>query len=317
MTFQTPVNRFLFIALFASGLLLGCTKTPMGPPPPTGTTGTIAQVLASVSNTTIYNGILTHTGLDTTLSGPGPFTVFVATDTAFTLAGFTVANLSILPDSILYHLITYSIIDGLKLGAATLPAGPDAKIVTAGGDSIYVSNNSSGIFVNGVPVTETDVTASNGIINTVMSPLIPAFGSLLQTLSADTVFSFMTAAIARASQGATNLDTILSTSPFTIFVPSNSAFQTAGFATINDINTANPDSLARLVEEHIVPKRIFSSDFNLSNGVVALSGSSLNILGGQIPGIKGNSNFGFIGFVSTNIMASNGVIHIISGMLTQ
>jgi uncharacterized surface protein with fasciclin (FAS1) repeats len=317
MTIQSRLIKFLFIGSVCCSFFLSCTKPSTGPLPPIVTTGTIAQVLSTVSNTTFFNAMLIQTGLDSTLKGTGPFTVFVPTDTAFALAGFTVANLSALPDSVLYRLVTYAIIDGISLGSATLPLGPDAKIVTAGGDSIYVSNNSTGIFVNGVPVTQTDVPASNGTINAVMSPLIPPNGSLLQTLSTDTVFSFMSAAIARASQGATNLDTLLSSSPFTIFVPSNSAFQTFGYATINDINNANPDSLASLVEEHIVPKRIFSSDFTQSDGAVTLSGSTLNILGGQIPGIKGTSNFGFIGFVATNIMASNGVIYIISGVLTK
>src|SRR6202035_5294446 len=179
MAIQLRLIRFLIIASGCCGFFLSCTKTPASQPPPSGTAKTISQLLATVSNKTLFNAMLTQTGLDTTLNGPGPFTVFVATDTAFTSAGFTAANLSALPDSVLYRLVTYSIIDGINLGAATIPAGPDAKIITAGGDSIYVSNNSTGIFVNGVPVVQTDVPASNGTINAVMSPLIPPNGSLL------------------------------------------------------------------------------------------------------------------------------------------
>ena len=258
---QSRRNSILYISVVLCGLFQRCMKAPVNPPGMPGSGPTITHVLATVTNANLFNSLINRTGLDTTLNGTGPFTVFVATDTAFKLLGLDSAVLSNTPDSFLFRVLSYAIIDGSSLGTATLPAGPDSKIITAGGDSIYVSNGINGIYVNGIPVVQPNVAASNGTINVLLSPLIPPSGTLLQTLQADTIYSFMSAAIARASEGSTNLDSLLASSPFTFFVPTNSSFQAVGYSTINDINNANPDSLANLVTCHIVPLRIFSSDF--------------------------------------------------------
>jgi len=313
-------NRFrATIIFFISALLYcflpECTKAPIAPPPTTGTGNTITQVIASFTNTKLFNDLINKAGLDSTLSGTGPFTVFIATDSAFDLLGLDSMVINNTPDSFLFRLGSYAIIGGLSLGSANLPTGPDAKIITAGGDSIYVSNGINGIFVNGIPVTQPNVPASNGTINGILSPLVPPNGTLLQTFQLDTIYSYMSAAIARASQGSTNLDSILTYSPFTVFVPTNSAFQAAGYSSINDINSADPDTLANLVANHILPTRLFSSDFTQTNEPVNLNGSTLDILPGAVIEIKGNGNTGFVNINTTNIMASNGVIHIVSGLL--
>jgi uncharacterized surface protein with fasciclin (FAS1) repeats len=311
--YRPPV--LLYILVIFSGLFQGCAKSPVMSSSSTGSSNTITQVIETTTNATLFDSLINKTGLDTTLSGTGPFTVFISTDTGFEAAGYNSSIISNTAESVLFQLTTYAIIDGSSLGIASLPSGPDSKIITAGGDSIYVTNNSNGIFVNGIQVTETDVPASNGTINAVMYPLIPPAGTLLQILQTDTAYSFMSAAIARASQGSTNLDSILTVSPFTIFIPVNSSFQAVGYATINDINNADPDTLANLVSYHIVPQRIFSSDFAQNFEPVSLNGSPLVILSAAIPSIKGAGNNSFLNVTATNIMASNGVIHVISGVL--
>jgi uncharacterized surface protein with fasciclin (FAS1) repeats len=314
MRIQSMPRNILALSLASCGFLTSCIKGAVNPPSTTNTSS-ITQVIENATNDSLFTSLIKKTGLDSTLKGTGPFTVFLSTDTSFKAAGFNAAYISNTADSILFRMATYAIIDGSSLGSLNLPVGPDAKIITAGGDSIYVSNSPNGIYVNGIFVTETDVAASNGTINILLSPLIPPQGSLLQTLQADTNFSFMSAAITRASQGSTNLDSILLGSPYTIFVPVNSSFQSVGYSTLSDINNANPDSLASLVTCHILAQRLFSSDFIQINEPVNLNGSTLDILPGAVSVIKGSGNSSFVNITTSNIMASNGVIHIISGVL--
>lgn len=42
-----------------------------------------------------------------------------------------------------------------------------AKVVTAGGDSVFVTKNAMGVFVNGINVVTADKPASNGVIHTI------------------------------------------------------------------------------------------------------------------------------------------------------
>jgi uncharacterized surface protein with fasciclin (FAS1) repeats len=305
----------LCLTLALALLFQGCMKPgiPSGNQNPPG--NSITHLIESINNSTLYDSLIHKTGLDTTLNLAGPFTVFIATDTALELAGLNAAVISNTPDSILYRLATYSIIYGVALGAANLPSGPDAKVVTAGGDSIFISNSYYGIFINGIPVTESDVDASNGIINSIQHPLIPPVGTLMQTLQLDTAYSFMAAAITRASQGTNDLVDKISSSPFTLFVPVNSSFQALGYNTVNDINNADPDSLAKIISYHIVPQRVFTSDFTLINQPLTLNGSSLQIVQGMNPTVRGTSNSTGATLVNSNVMASNGVIHLISEVL--
>jgi uncharacterized surface protein with fasciclin (FAS1) repeats len=312
---RSGIRSILYIFAIVCGLFQGCAKTPTFPPGSGSQGNTITQVLSTFTNASLFYSLVKRTGFDTTLNETGPFTVFAATDTAFKALGLDSLVLLNTPDSFLYRVVSYAIIDGSSLGSATLPVGPNAKIITAGGDSIYVSQYGNGIFVNGIIVSQANVSASNGTINALVSPLIPPSGTLLQTLQADTIYSFMAAAIARASLGSTNLDSLLTFSPYTIFVPVNSAFQAVGYSTINDINSANPDSLASLVSCHILAQRLFSSDFNQMSTPLTLNGTNLDILAGTVIGIKGAGNNNFANLITANIMASNGVIHIISGVL--
>lgn len=77
----------------------------------------------------------------------------------------------------LYHTLS-----GL-VKAANVPAGPDAAMPTAGGDSVYVTNNSKGGYINGIKVVTPDVAASNGVIHVIGRVLLPPSGILFRWLS--------------------------------------------------------------------------------------------------------------------------------------
>ena len=149
------------VAAGAVLLLSSCKKDDDPQPTPTNT---ITDVVVNNASYSVLKEAVVKANLATTLSGTGPFTVFAPDNTAFSNAGITsstVASLSAtqLSDLLLYHTI------GAKILAADVPAGPNAKVVTAGGDSVFVTKNTAGVFVNGIQVAQADIAADNGVIH--------------------------------------------------------------------------------------------------------------------------------------------------------
>ena len=98
--------------------------------------------------------------------------------------------------------------------------------------------------------------------------------------------------------------------PFTVFAPTNAAFQKLDPTTLNTI-ISTPSLLTALLQYHVVSGEVFSKD--LSNGDVPtlLSGQSVavNISGGMVT-LNGSSKV-----TTADVDASNGVIHIIDEVL--
>ena len=110
-------------------------------------------------------------GLTAALSQPGPFTLFVPTDPAFAqLPDEQLADLlndtAALADMLQYHLVLDAVTSG---DLATLPT-----LLTASGATLSVTVQDNGrIFINGAPVYQTDIEASNGIIHVIGQVLTP------------------------------------------------------------------------------------------------------------------------------------------------
>jgi len=108
-------------------------------------------------------------GLDRTLAGPGPFTVFAPTDEAF--AKIPKADLdALLADKdkltavLTYHVVAGKVLaaDVVKLDSAETVQGQSVAIETA-----------NGVTVAGAKVTKTDVLASNGVIHVIDTVILP------------------------------------------------------------------------------------------------------------------------------------------------
>jgi uncharacterized surface protein with fasciclin (FAS1) repeats len=289
--------------------LLSCEKEKETVP-------TITAQVVSGANLTILESAVVKAGLASTLEGAGPFTVFAPTDEAFAASGITAATINSLTADQLKAILLYHVI-GSKVDAANVPAGPNAKVVTAGGDSVFVTKNASGVFINGINVTQPDINASNGVIHLVSKVIMPAAGNIVQVAQANANFSFLVAAVVRASTGSTNVAQILSSGgPFTVFAPTNDAFIAAGFANIAAINAADPNTLASILTYHVVPGRVFSSGLSNGASVTTANGGAVTIgLSGSAASVKGKTNTAASNIIGTNVMARNGVIHVIDRVL--
>jgi uncharacterized surface protein with fasciclin (FAS1) repeats len=273
--------------------------------------------VASGSNFTLLAAAATKAGLVNTLKGAGPYTLFAPTDSAFMASGITMATINSLSAGTIDSVLLYHTLDS-KVTSSQLPAGPNATVITASGDSIFVTNNVNGVFVNGIEVLTANISASNGVIHTIGRVLVPSFGqNIVQKLASDSNFSFLVAALARARQGSISGTVLLSSAgPFTVFAPINNAFRAAGFPDTAAINVANPTSLFDTLMYNIITPKVFSSDFTNGETPATFIGGTVTIsLSGNGATVKGKSNSGASNIIATNLVATNGVIHVIDQVL--
>ncbi len=155
------------------------------------------------------------------------------------------------------------------------------------------------------------------MIHAIGSVLLPPSGNIVETAQGNDNLSTLVAAIlyVDAELPGTNIAATLSgTGPFTVFAPTNAAFQTlltdVGATQLSDVA---PEVVRNILLRHVINARVFSSD--LANGsvatlngnvTIAVSGSGATVLGaGTTP-----SNI-----TATNIVTTNGVVHVIDRVI--
>ncbi|MBT8263410.1 MAG: fasciclin domain-containing protein [Bacteroidia bacterium] len=111
--------------------------------------------------------------------------------------------------------------------------------------------------------------------------------------------------------------------PFTVFAPTNAAFAKIDANTLNSLlEPKNKATLSSILTYHVVPGKLAAADvvaaLKKGNGkaeVKALSGATLTVVqkDGKIWLKDENGNYSQI--TSTDVMASNGVIHVIGDVV--
>lgn len=115
-----------------------------------------------------------------------------------------------------------------------------------------------------------------------------------------------------AALGAAGLvDTVSGAGPFTVFAPTDAAFAKLPTGTVeNLLKPENKDQLIAILTYHVVPGKVMAAD------VVKLS--EAKTVNGKMLKVKVNGGKVMIDdadVTSTDIMASNGVIHVIDSVV--
>lgn len=129
----------------------------------------VASIVSSLSNGTRFGALLTSTGVSASITGRGPYTVFVPTDAAFSdVTSGTIANMSAAE---LKRLVQYHIVSGKQLDIDAVSSGTYTALskdpINFRADLVYKE-----AFVNsGYAINE--YKASNGIVYLISNVLIP------------------------------------------------------------------------------------------------------------------------------------------------
>jgi uncharacterized surface protein with fasciclin (FAS1) repeats len=307
--------NFIYILLTVLVVSAACKKEK-------DTTPNIATLVTTTSEFSTLSAAVTKAGLATTLSGTGPFTVFAPNNDAFAAVGITASALASLSSGDVSKILLYHTIPA-KIVSTDVPAGPNAKVVTASGDSVFVTRNASGVFINGIKVAQADIPVSNGVVHKLTTGvLIPPAGNIVNTAVLAKLDSLVKAVTFAASApgGDPSLPATLSTATLTVFAPTNEAF-TALLTALNvkDIRQIPVSTLLAVLRYHVVAGRKFSSD--LMNGSLAMlagGNTTINLTNGTAggPTITGSGNgVNKSNIAAANVVCTNGVVHVIDRVL--
>ncbi len=247
-------------------------------------------------------------GLVDTLKGAGPFTVFAPTDEAFAkLPAGTVEALlkdpKALGDILKYHVVAGKVMaaDVVKLTEAETLLGKSVAIKVEGGK----------VMVNDANVVTTDIAASNGVIHVIDTVLLPpadaamADKDIVDTAVAAGSFKTLVAAVEAAGL----VDALKGAGPLTVFAPTDEAFAALPAGTVEGL-LKDPEALKAILLYHVVEGKVLAADAAKLTEAKTLNGAAI-----KISAADGKVMINDAEVVSADVMASNGVIHVINKVI--
>jgi len=268
------------------------------------TTTVVDVIVNSPDHNTLETAVLAA-GLETALSGDGPFTVFAPTDDAFAALPAELLNAllndpqGLLTNVLLYHVLAAEVLSTDLMDGMTA--------TTLLGADITVSINNDGVFINDAQVTVADIQTDNGVVHVIDAVLIPPPPSVVEIIASSPVHNILETAVLTAG-----LETALSgEGPFTVFAPTDFAFAALPDGTIDALLADPQGILTDILLYHVAGANALSTDLS--------DGQTITTLNGKDVTVTINSNGVFINdaqVVFADIVASNGVVHVIDAVLT-
>ena len=238
-----------------------------------------------------------------TLQGSGPFTLFAPTDQAFIDAGIDLVALDTpegkvaLQDILLYHVVSSEV----PSSAVT-----DGMLATmANGDKVKFGVNNGVVTVGGATVTTADVPASNGVIHIIDTVLTPPV-DIPATAQTTGIHNSLVAAVVQAEL----LATLQGTGPFTVFAPTDQAFIDANIDLASLDTPEGKVALQDILLYHVVSAEVPAADVTDCMSADAVNGQPLSFTVGTSVMVNGAT------VVATDVVTSNGLIHVIDKVLT-
>ncbi|MFM7233052.1 MAG: fasciclin domain-containing protein [Flavobacteriales bacterium] len=275
--------------------------------PPVMPTNSIMDIVAGSDVHNTLEAALVASGLNETLANPGDFTLFAPTDAAFAaLPAGAVDALLADPFGGLVDVLLYHALGGTAL-STDLADG--LMVTTLQGQDVTVTINANGVFINDAQVIIADIMADNGVvhvIDAVLLPMAPPSNTILDIVVNSPDHNTLEAAVLAAGLQ----DALAGPGPFTVFAPTDAAFAALPAGTIETLLADPTGALTQVLLYHGVAGVALSTD--LSNGMM------VETLQGQNVTVTINANGVFINdaqVIIADIMADNGVVHVIDAVL--
>ena len=267
--------------------------------------GDIVETAVADGRFTTLAAALGAAGLVDTLKGEGPFTVFAPTDDAFAkLPAGTLEELlkpenkQKLTDILLYHVVSG------KVMAADVVKLSEAETVL--GQKVMIKVDMGSVYINDAQVIITDVKASNGVIHVIDTVLLPK-SDIVETAIADGRFTTLAAALGAAGL----VETLKGEGPFTVFAPTDDAFAKLPAGTIDSLlKPENKQQLTDILLYHVVSGQVLAADVVKLSEAITVFGQKV-----MIKVMDGKVYINDAQVIITDIMTSNGVIHVIDTVL--
>lgn len=265
--------------------------------------GTIVDIaLETPALSTLVEAVVKADLVDT-LSGDGQFTVFAPTNDAF-------AALGIDPEEVDVDTLTAVLLDHVVEGRfSARRLERDARRARTreaiGGLQLIFTDP---LTVNDIGLVVRDVRASNGIVHVIDGVLIGDPPTIVAKALGNPDLSTLVDAVVRADL----VETLQGEGPFTVFAPSNAAFESFGI----DPAATDVDTLTAVLLDHVVAGRFTERQLRR----LAWRRGHIETLGGLLLDVRfrrGRLQVNGLDVEVANVTGSNGVVHVIDGVLLE
>jgi len=251
---------------------------------------------------------------------PGPFTVFVASEEAVMNHPQHMSDMMKSP-KLMKRTIKYHIVPRM-LKAADIKDG--MKVMTMIREPLMFSVTEAGVSINGgqAMVLEADIEADNGCIHIIDNILTPPPMQEPTMNLAELASSKGLTTLVSLLEAAGLADTIANGEVFTIFAPSNEAFDKVPEEIMNKL-AADPKLLTSVLTYHVVPDKIKTNTLDKLQMPKFLVNTVADIAIGLTSSKMGYRRYGMakalkvhgFNWTSVNHEATNGIIHVIDGVM--
>ncbi|MGB6036306.1 MAG: fasciclin domain-containing protein, partial [Cryomorphaceae bacterium] len=273
----------------------------------------IFDVVENSLDHTILEAALIATGLDVTLAGPpsfpyfaNNFTLFAPTDAAFeALPSGLIDALLANPEGTLTDVLENHVVSGNVLstdltdGQNVSTLGPDSWMVSIDGETITIGN---------AVVTVANIPTLNGVVH-VVDAVLGSFDEL------PTVYDIIEESAEHTTLETALIEAELNTTldgegTFTVFAPTNEAFEALPEGLLNELLADPSGDLTDILLYHVVGSVAYSSSLSNDQMIPTLFTEAVTIT------ITEEEIFVNNALVTTaDIAASNGVVHVINAVL--
>ena len=130
-------------------------------------------------------------------------------------------------------------------------------------------------------------------------------GTIVEVAQSNDDFSTLVQAVVAAGLA----ETLSGEGPFTVFAPTNAAFEALPAGLLEKLLLPeNKETLVKILTYHVVPSKVMAADV-MAGDVTTVEGSTFEI--STEGGVKVNTS----NVTATDVAASNGVIHVIDAVL--
>ena len=266
--------------------------------------------------------------LVSTLSGEGPFTVFAPTDDAFAalpdgvVAGL-LEDIPSLTEVLTYHVVSGTVLAETVVGltsAATLQGEEvTIEVIDPNRPPLTIGN----VMIDGATVLITDIIGSNGVIHVIDSVILPTKVAASLSGSDDSMDSMEVSktivdiavedgrfgTLVTALQAAGLVDTLAGDGPFTVFAPTDDAFAALPDGVVAGLLEDIP-SLTEVLTYHVVAGSVLAEQVVGLDSATTLQGEDV-----MVKVVNGAVMIDEAKVVITDIIGSNGVIHVIDSVM--
>jgi len=221
-----------------------------------------------------------------------------------------------LVDILTYHVLPEQVVStDLK---------PWQRVTTVEGKYLYVASKDYGVFTSAdgkdfKMVTTADNLATNGVAHIIDGVLLPPSALVAEPTqnivelaqSVPDLSTLVTAVVAGDL-----VDTLSSPGPFTVFAPSNDAFGSLPDGTLDSLlKPENKEKLVDILTYHVLPEQVMSTDLKPWQRAITVEGKYLYVASKDYGVFASADGKDFKMVTSADNLATNGVAHIIDGVL--